>query len=51
MEVRSWGGYWNGCGQKWLWPLCPQDSKIGCMSRRNEQNKLVFSVLTQIQES
>ena len=43
--------YWGGSGQKWMWTLCSQDSKIGSMSRRNEWNKLIFSVLIQIQES
>ena len=42
---------WHGHGQKRVWPLCSQDSKIGCMSRKNERNKLVFGVLIQIHES
>ena len=31
--------------------VATQDSKIGCMSRRKESNKLIFGVLIQIQES
>ena len=27
--------YWGGQCQKWVWPLCSQDSKIGCISRKN----------------
>ena len=36
--------YWGGHGQKQVWPICSQDSKIGCMSRKNEINKLIFAV-------
>ena len=43
--------YWSGCGQKWVRPLCSQDSKIGFMSRKNELNKLIFGVLIQIHGS
>ena len=43
--------YWGESGQKWVWPLSSQDSKIGCISRRNEWNKLIVSVLIQIHES
>ena len=28
--------YWGGRSQKWVWTLCFQDSKIGCMLRKNE---------------
>ena len=43
--------YWGGRCQKWVWPLCSQDSKIGSMSKKNEINKLIFGVLIQIDES
>ena len=26
---------WGWCDQKWVWPLCSWDSKIGYISRRN----------------
>ena len=51
MENRSWLKNSGRHGQKWVWPLCSQDSKIGCMSRKNEWNKLIFGVLIQIHES
>ena len=43
--------YWGGHGKKWVWPFCSQVFKVGCMSRRNEWDKLIFGVLIQIQES
>ena len=43
--------YWDGHGGKCVWLLFSQDFKIGCVSRRNEWNKLIFDVLMQIQES
>ena len=44
-KVLGWA--WSRMGVATLF----QDSKIGCMSRRNEWNKLIFGVLIQIQES
>ena len=29
-------------GQKWVWPVCWQDSKIGYISKMNRWNKLTF---------
>ena len=43
--------YWGGHGEKWVWPLWSQDTKIGCISRRNQRNKLICGVLIKIQES
>ena len=43
--------YWSGHGQKWVWKLWSKDTKIGCISKRNKYNKLVFGVLIKIQES
>ena len=34
--------YWGGCDQKWARSLQSQDSKTGCISRRNQWNKLIF---------
>ena len=35
-DLKIWGrGEEGGCGQKWVWPLCSWDSKIGYISRRN----------------
>ena len=36
--------YWGGHGQKRVWPLWSKGTKIGCISRRNEWNKLIFGV-------
>ena len=52
MEIKIWlkiiGG---GHGQKWVWPVGSQDSKIGCNSRGKQWNKLISDVFIQIQES
>ena len=40
--------YWGRHGRKWLWPLWSKDTKIGCISKRNQWNKLVFGVLIKI---
>ena len=40
--------YWGGHGRKWLWPLWSKDTKIGCISKRNQ---LVLGELIIIQES
>ena len=41
---------WNS-HQKWVWPAWLQDSKIGCISRINRWNELVFCMSIQIQEN
>ena len=38
----------GGCGKIWVWPLWSKDTKIGCISKRNQWNKLVFGVLIKI---
>ena len=39
-DTNSWKlkgeKYWGGCGQKWVWSPCSQDSKIDFFSRRNQ---------------
>ena len=38
--------------QEWLWPFQSRESKIGCISRMNRWNKLIFfCMLIQVQES
>ena len=32
----------GGYGQKWVWPAWSQDSKIGCISKMNRWNELIF---------
>ena len=32
----------DGRDQKWVWPVWPQDSKIGCIFRMNWWNELIF---------
>ena len=52
MEIKSWlKNIGVGMVKKWVWPLCSQDSKIGCISRRSEWNEFIFGVLIQMQES
>ena len=41
----------DGKGQKWVWLRWSKDTKIGCISRRNQWNKLIFGMLLKIQES
>ena len=41
----------DGKGQKWVWLRWSKDTKIGCISRRNQWNKLIFGMLWKIQES
>ena len=36
---------------KMVWPFWSQDSKIDCISKMSRWNKLIFSMLVQIQES
>ena len=36
--------YFCGHGQKWVWPLCSHDSKIDCISRSNQLNKLIVGI-------
>ena len=43
--------FFGVCGQKWVWPVWSQDSKIGCISRMNWWNELIFCMVVQIQES
>ena len=38
----------GGCGQKWVWLPWSHDTKIGCISRRNEWSKLILGVLIKI---
>ena len=40
--------YWGKRGQKWVWLLWSQDSKIGGMSRGKQWNKLIFGLFIQI---
>ena len=42
--------FWGGCGQRWVWPVWSQDSKIDCISRMSWWNELIFCLLVQIQE-
>ena len=37
--------FWGGHGQKWVWPVVSQDSKIDCTSKMNKWNKLIFCKL------
>ena len=41
----------DGHGQKWVWPVWSQDSKIGCISRMKLWKELIFCMVVQIQES
>ena len=41
----------DGHGQKWVWLVWSQDSKIGCISSMNWWNELIFCMVVQIQES
>ena len=41
----------DGHGQKWVWPVWSQDSKIGSIVRMNWWNELIFCILVQIQEA
>ena len=38
-------------GQKWVWPVWSQESKIDCILKMSRWNKLIFCMLAQIQES
>ena len=40
----------GGRGQKRVWAILVQGSKIECISLRNWQSKLIFSILLQIQK-
>ena len=37
--------------QKWVLPLCSQDPRIGCISKRNKCGKLIFCILIQTHEN
>ena len=41
--------FFDGCGQQWLWPVWSRDSKIGCISRTNRWNELIFCMVMQMQ--
>ena len=41
----------GGHGQKWVWPIWSQDSKIGCISRMNWWHELIFCMMAQIQKA
>ena len=37
IEIKSlWKNYWRRDSLKWVWPLWSQDTKVGCISRRNQ---------------
>ena len=38
-------------GQKWVWPLWSQDTKIGCLKKELMEWTDIFGVFTKIQES
>ena len=41
--------FWSGYGQNWLWPVWSWDIKIGCVSRMNWWDELIFCMLVEIQ--
>ena len=52
MDIEiSLNNIWVCMVKKWVWSLCSQESKIGCISRRNWWNQLIFCMMLQMQES
>ena len=49
IEIKSWlKNIGVGVVKKWVWSLWSQDTKIGCISRRNQWNKLALGMLIKI---
>ena len=43
--------YWGGHDLKWVWPPWSHVTKIGCIPRRNQWNKMIFGVLIKFRDS
>ena len=51
-KTKSWSVILlDGNGQKWVYSIWLQDSKIECISRMSSWNKLIFCMMLQIEES
>ena len=50
LKTNQWNNLIFGMA-KWVWPVWSRDSKIGCISRMNRWNELIFCMVVQIQES